>query len=168
MKCDGELIIDKSKAEVLNKQYQSQFTIERSKLPTELDSDTPSMPDIKIGEEGAIKLLEKLNPNKASGPDDILPRFLQLTAHELGPALSIVFQHSLDTGDIPQDWRCANITPIFKKGDRTKPGNYHSVNLPSVCCKISFIPISCHTWLNTTYYAHNSTVFAKDTYVRPN
>ena len=33
------------------------------------------------------------------------------------------------------DWLCANITPIFKKGDRTQPANYRSVNLTSVCCK---------------------------------
>ena len=49
LKSNGELIIDnKSKPEVLNKQYQSQFTIERSELPTEPDSDIPSMPDIRL------------------------------------------------------------------------------------------------------------------------
>ena len=35
----------------------------------------------------------------------------------------------------------------------TKPGNYRSVNLTSVCCKtlehILPWPISCHTWMNT-------------------
>ena len=37
---------------------------------------------------------------------------------------------------MPDDWLCANITPIFKKGDRTKPANYRSVNLTAVCSKV--------------------------------
>ena len=84
------------------------------------------------------KLLKNLNPHKAAGRDDISPWVLQTTAYEISPALSILFQlHvSLDSGDVSEDWLCANITPIFKKGDRTKPANYRSVNLTAVCSKV--------------------------------
>ena len=94
------------------------------------------MPDIIIREEGVSKLLKNLNPHKAAGPDDISPWVLQTTADEISPALSTLFQLSIDTGVVPDDWLCANITPIFKKGDRTKPANYRSVNLTAVCSKV--------------------------------
>ena len=48
----------------------------------------------------------------------------------------MIFQHSMDEGDIPTDWKCANVTPIFKKGDRSQSGNYRPVSLTSVVCKM--------------------------------
>ena len=37
---------------------------------------------------------------------------------------------------IPDDWRTAHITPIFKKGNKSDPGNYRPVSLTSVFSKI--------------------------------
>jgi hypothetical protein len=42
----------------------------------------------------------------------------------------------LDTGVLPKDWRDANISSIFKKGDKHLPENYRPVSLTSVTCKI--------------------------------
>ena len=42
----------------------------------------------------------------------------------------------LSTGKVPDAWRSANITPVFKKGDRFKASNYRPVSLTSLCCKI--------------------------------
>jgi hypothetical protein len=42
----------------------------------------------------------------------------------------------MESGTVPLDWRCANVTPIYKKGPRSDPGNYRPVSLTSVCCKI--------------------------------
>jgi hypothetical protein len=39
-------------------------------------------------------------------------------------------------GVVPQDWRTANVTPIFKKGSKYDPGNYRPVSLTSICGKI--------------------------------
>ena len=47
-----------------------------------------------------------------------------------------MFQASLDSGQLPKDWKVANITPIFKKGKRTDPNNYREVSLTSAVCKI--------------------------------
>ena len=94
------------------------------------------MPDITVYNEGVVKLLQQLSPFKAAGPDGITPYVLKTVAEEIAPALTIIFQKSLDTGTVPHDWLCAMITPIFKNGDRTSPANYRSVNLTSVCSKI--------------------------------
>jgi hypothetical protein len=50
--------------------------------------------------------------------------------------LATIFNKSLRTGAVPADWREANVTPIFKKGNRTAPENYRPVSLTSVCCKL--------------------------------
>ena len=80
--------------------------------------------------------LEKLNIHKSCGPDNVHPHVLQKTAKATSVPLSHIFQQSLDTGEVPEDWRTANITPIHKKGDRTDPSNYRPVSLTSQVCKV--------------------------------
>ena len=57
-------------------------------------------------------------------------------AEELSPALVKLYQHSIDVGEVPQEWRDANVVPIFKKGDRRQPSNYRPVSLTSIVCKV--------------------------------
>ena len=96
------------------------------------------MPDITITitTKGLTKLLNELKTNKSTGPDDIPARILQLAVNELAPALRVIFQKSITTGELPLSWLQANITPIFKKGDRTIPSNYRPISLTSICCKL--------------------------------
>ena len=69
------------KAEILNSQFKSVFTQENVHLPQEPSTNIPPMSDIIITTEGVAKLLHSLNPNKATGPDDIPARILQLAAN---------------------------------------------------------------------------------------
>ena len=96
----------------------------------------PSISNITIDEKGVLNLLTKLNTNKASGPDGISNRFLKACASEITPLLTQIFQMSLNSHNLPEDWRTANISPIFKKGDKHLPSNYRPVSLTSVCCKL--------------------------------
>ncbi|KAK4814215.1 hypothetical protein QYF61_012554 [Mycteria americana] len=70
------------------------------------------------------------------GPDEIHPRVLKELADVLTKPLSIIYQQSWLTGEIPVDWRLANVTPIFKKGLKEDPGNYRPVSLTSVPGKL--------------------------------
>ena len=54
----------------------------------------------------------------------------------IAETLSIIHHLSLLTGEVPEDWRLANVTPIYKKGCREDPGNYRPVSLTSVPEKI--------------------------------
>ncbi|KAK4831226.1 hypothetical protein QYF61_016324 [Mycteria americana] len=56
--------------------------------------------------------------------------------HVLTKPLSIIYQQSWLTGEVPVDWRLANVTPIFKKGQKEDPGNYRPVSLTSVPGKL--------------------------------
>ena len=72
----------------------------------------------------------------APGPDDIHPRVLQEVQRALSVPLSILLRRSLDTGKVPRDWTLGRIVPLFKKGGRQDLGNYQSVSLMSVTCKV--------------------------------
>lgn len=41
------------------------------------------------------------------------------TINIITPVISVIFQQSLDQGEISANWKNANIVPIYKKGDRT-------------------------------------------------
>jgi hypothetical protein len=69
-------------------------------------------------------------------PDGIGPRVLQELQDELAPALAVVFTKSLNEGVVPKDWLEANVTPIYKKGTKSLPGNYRPVSLTSVSCRV--------------------------------
>jgi hypothetical protein len=63
------------------------------------------------------------------------PRILREAASILSVPLSIIFRATLETGQIPEDWKCANISAIHKKGDKSRCENYRPVSLTSIVCK---------------------------------
>jgi hypothetical protein len=126
----------KEKAEALNQQFCSVFTREDlSSLPDMGHSDTPSMPDITVTTAGVEKLLTNLQAHKAAGPDNVPARVLKECAPSVAPILQKIYQKSILTGTLPGDWLSANVTPIFKKGDRSLPSNYRPVSLTSIASK---------------------------------
>ena len=48
----------------------------------------------------------------------------------------MLFRRSYVTGEVPDDWRHANIVPTYKKGDKTDPGNYRPTSLTRITCKL--------------------------------
>ena len=79
------------------------------------------------------------------GPDGIHPRELRELAEVLTKPLSIIYQQSWLTGEVPVDWRLANVTPIYKKGRKEDPGNYRPVSLTSVLGKVMEADrLECH------------------------
>ena len=123
---------NKEKAECLSQQFSSVvFTREDTSSIPDIDSvPVQAINDLIIHPDGVLKQLNGLKPNKAPGPDQIPPWLIgKLVAEELTPVLTDLFQTSIDTGKVPSQWKEANITGIFKKGDSFKPANYRPVSL---------------------------------------
>ena len=81
-------------------------------------------------------LLHHLDAHKSVGPDGLHPRVLKELADVLTKLLSMIYLKSWLTGEVPLDWRVANVTPIYKKGRKDDPGNYRPVSLTSVPGKV--------------------------------
>ena len=81
-------------------------------------------------------LLEGLNGGKASGLDKLPNLTLKNAANKISPFLKIIFDQSLQTGKLPDDWEVANAAPVFKKEDRHSLANYRPISLTCVCAKL--------------------------------
>ena len=137
-------------ATILNRQFQSAFSEscqygeEEFRERCDMGQSFPTAPDLVISENGILKLLQKLNPNKAAGPDDIKPRILKELATHIAPILYVIFGVSLDTGVVPRDCRCANVSPVYKKGEKYIAENYRSISLTCICCKLMEHIVTSH------------------------
>ena len=128
----------KGKANALNSYFKSVFMEENLSTILTIDShtDVPNMPDISISQSGIHHLLITLDEHKASGPDRISPYILKHCADEITPILHVIFNRSLTTSLLPNDWLKANICPVYKKGRCSDVTNYHPITLTSICAKV--------------------------------
>ena len=143
---DNMVTDPKAKANALNDQFQSAFS---NQTPMSLkmicdDYLTKNsrgdgnliMPDFDVSITGVKSLLDKLKPHKARVPDQLRPRVLKELSCQISPALTHIFNASLEQGRLPKIWKSANIVPIFKKGDRAEAVNYRPISLTCICCKL--------------------------------
>ena len=100
------------------------------------ETQFPVIEDIDITLNKIVKLLKDPNQTKSPGPDNISPKVLKEIANEVRPLLLLIYRKSLQTSEVPEDWRKANVTPVFKTGQRYQAENYRPISLTSVCCEI--------------------------------
>jgi len=89
------------KAEILNRQFVSAFTAEGNTAVPVVGASTASVIEtVHVSCRGVTKLLRNLKSHKVIGPDDIPARLLKEAAAEIAPAVTHLFQASLDQGKV--------------------------------------------------------------------
>ena len=134
----GEVITDSIQAaNLLNDYFASAYTDEEmGNLPDPVNIFTKileeSLQNIEFTTAIVQDKLSKMKPNKAPGIDNFNSSMLREVASAIASPLCEIFNGSIEMGEVPLDWKKANVTPIYKnKGTKSQPCNYRPVSLTS-------------------------------------
>ena len=137
MTCSGGF--SECEAEALRKAYEKAFSEpkEQAKIenPKEFFKDSPNefkIENIPLDEIEIRTAIDELSPNAAPGPDGIPAILMKKCKDSISEPLCMIFSMSLETGNIPEIFKTAHITPILKPGQpKAKPESYRPVSMTS-------------------------------------
>ena len=122
-------------ANLFNTFFHRQFS-DPSSYDVDLDYSRDDAFDIQFNHRDIRKLLSMVNSNKAQGPDGMHGKILKKCAVGLSYPLSLLFSVSYNTGQLPMEWKLANVVPIHKKGSKSDVENYRPISLTCLVSKI--------------------------------
>ena len=121
------------RAGLFSKFFQNNFTLPNAS--TDLPELSPVIPhslsSLSTSPAEVETLLTSLPLNRAVGPDNIKTVFLRNTASPLSIPLSILLNRCFSEGVFPDLWKMANITPVFKSGNKNYVSSYRPISLLS-------------------------------------
>ena len=130
---------NKGMADLLNNYFSSVYTRDD---PTQQVPQlgqraiNENLDNIVITREDVSKRIDALKVGKSPGPDGISTNILKRLKDSVVHPLQKLYQLSMDSSEIPDDWKTAKVIPIFKKGAKGKPENHRPVSLTSEVCKM--------------------------------
>ena len=142
LKIDNEMCFDKVKvAEHFNNFFTTVASSLLNKLPqgTGLEGKgvTPNAFCLKeVNVDNINIILNSMSANKATGLDDLSPRFVKDGAIVIAPMITHIVNMSIRQGIIPDDLKRARVIPIHKKGRRTDPSMYRPISILSTISKV--------------------------------
>ena len=125
------------KATAFNQFFAKQCSIDNdSGTVPPLNQFEESIPPLLITKDMLMPILKGLDNSKAVGPDLVHNKILTSSANVICEPLVLLFNRSLTEGKFPVTWKCAHVTPIFKKGEKHKCDNYRPISLLSCVGKL--------------------------------
>ena len=135
--------------EVLNNYFASAALPEAHRGSVESFNDHPSVLEIAsrqvlehpftfetVSSSYVKEILDNLNPRKAVGADGISPRLLRLSAPVMAEEITRLINFLIVNCSWPDQWKCGNLTPVFKKDEDTRKENYRPVSVLTALSKV--------------------------------
>ena len=94
------------------------------------------MKNFFIGNDEIIKSVNHLKDKIIRTPENIPSYFIKRTVHSLVLPISLIFNCSLATSSVPNQWKVSYVIPVHKKGSKYNPLNYRPISLTSSFCRI--------------------------------
>ena len=127
---------NEERADILQDQFCSVFTKEPSGTLPEFELRTNLNIKFNLTISMVKKELKSLNPNKSLGPDEIHPVMLKRLADHIAIPLHTIMTKSLEESTLPDEWKIAHVSPVYKKGKKNLAENYRPVSLTSIACRL--------------------------------
>ena len=135
----GNIVLDdQSKADLLNNYFASVGTIDNGMLPyiAHPISCACTLRTVVFTEANVTIAIRKLKNNLSCGPDELPPLLFRQTCYSLATPLAVLFTQLMSVSAVPDAWKMAIVTPVFKKGPATDVVNYRPISLTCVASKI--------------------------------
>ena len=126
-------------AELLQEQYVSVFSDPAAgkQLPHHDGSNaSPKIGDISFSQAVIEEAIDDMNRDASLTDRDIPALILKECKNNISYPVFLTRKESCESEVIPEDMKIQSITPIFKKGDKSDPGNYRPISLTSHLIKI--------------------------------
>lgn len=123
-------------ANSLNTYFQSVFTVDDGCTPESIQRIQTPLDMPTITETGVLNLLLSIDTKKANGPDNIPNTFLQRYAEVNAKYLHLLFNKSLSTCSLANEWKIAKVIPIHKTGSKDDVSNYRPISLTCTVGKL--------------------------------
>ena len=93
--------------------------------------------DLLCTVEEVNKLLKSLDTTKATGPDGISSTMLKISADEIAPSVTALFNLSIRCNRPPKEWKRSNVVPVpKKKTNAPTPADFRPISLLPVLSKL--------------------------------
>uniref|UniRef100_A0A3B3H7K8 Reverse transcriptase domain-containing protein n=1 Tax=Oryzias latipes TaxID=8090 RepID=A0A3B3H7K8_ORYLA len=131
---DAQCPEDPSLPDALNLFY-SRFEDSNTAPPSTKLTIPPGEEPFSVTPAEVRRTLQRINPHKAAGPDNIPGRVLKDCAHQLTEVLTDIFNTSLMQAVVPTCLKTATIIPIPKSSTVTSLNDYRPVALTPIVMK---------------------------------
>jgi hypothetical protein len=142
---------DQEKAELFNEHFSTIGEKLADTLPaveyhatftTTINHVTPKVMDINLTYKSVLQGVLNLKPDKACGPDKVSPKLLKNAGRALIPSLLYLYTSSAISNSVPDQWKNAIVSSLYKKGDETEKSNYRPISLLCVPGKLMEMCVS--------------------------
>ena len=133
----SSLLSSADSATTFNNHFAKSFSTDSNTTYAFSHRSDAVMSSITFSAELVKRYLLSQKNSLTSGVDGLPQAFFKNCACSLSVPLSIIFTKSYRLGTIPNSWRSANITPIYKgSGSAHSPNNYRPISLTCIASKV--------------------------------